>query len=113
VHTYVRIKSSEEDTEDEMTVILVRIDQPHFNRCGDDWHSSRFDTEADQSHDDGIGVLETSLRLPQDAHESAADQDIRNDGAHKPKPRKKISNVVEGFVVYSLVKLNCVSLNHS
>lgn len=101
---YVRVEPAQEDAEHEMTVVRERVDQGKLDGRRDDGDGGRLDTETDKAHDHTVGVLEPSLRLPQDAHEGRADEDVRDDGADEPEAGKEVTDVVECLVVNGLMR---------
>lgn len=59
--THVGVKTSENDTEYKVSVIMVRIDEGELDASGNNWHCCGLDREADETKNDAIGVLETGL----------------------------------------------------
>jgi hypothetical protein len=86
--TYVRVKPSENDTEYEVLVVMRRINETELDAGGNDGHCGSFDREADETENDSIGVLETSLRLPQDANECGRGEDVGDNRADQPYTRQ-------------------------
>lgn len=71
------------------------VDQSEFDGSGEHRDGGSLNTQTDKSEDDTIGILESSLRFPEDADESERSEDIGNDGTDEPEARSEVSDIVE------------------
>jgi hypothetical protein len=79
-----------------MSVIVICINEPEFDSGSDDGDSSSLDGQTHQARHNTISVFEARLRIPENTDKSNADEDICEDRASKPEPRKQVANVMEG-----------------
>lgn len=102
IRAHVGIKSPKDDAEDQMTIVMIAIDQSKFACRSDDRDRSSLDRKAYKTHHDTISVLEARLRLPQNADERCGDKDVGDNRAHEPYARNKIADIVERANIRSL-----------
>ena len=87
-----------------MAIILVRVDERQLDARSDHRHGGTLHTQANEAKNNPVGILETSLGLPEDTDERRADEDIGDDGADEPEAGEEVADVVESLVVHSLWK---------
>ena len=81
---------------------MVRVNEAELDASSNNGYGCGLYRETNKTKNDTIGILETSLRFPQDADKSARGENISDNGANQPYAGYQISDVTKRANVCSL-----------